>query len=90
MFYYAPEAKEAHRLFSGPKKPDLRLNADGHLMQNTEDPFPEDGQPEDEISIGLEDTSRLPTILDGEEEDAEDDELDDDENEEKTVTFYDD
>ena len=90
MFYYDPEDKEAHRLFSGPKKPDLRLNADGHLIHNTEDPFPEDGQPEDDISFGLEDISRLPTILDGEEEDAEDDELDEDDNEEKTVTFNDD
>ena len=92
MFYYDPDDKEAHRLFSGPKKPDLRLNADGHLIQNTEDPFPEDNIHEDEISFGIEDESRLPIIIDGEEEDALDDEIedDDDDDDHPRVTFEDD
>ena len=91
MFYFDPQDKEAHRLFSGPKKKDMRLNADGHLIQNTEDPFQEDEQPEDDISFGLENTSRLPIIMDGEDEETEDDKNDEDEDEDETkVTFQDD
>ena len=86
-FFYDPEDKEAHRLFSGPKKPDIRLNADGHPIQNLEDPFPEDNMPEDDISFGLQDESRLPIILDGEQEDAEDDDIDEDDDDQHQVTF---
>ena len=89
MFYYDPQDKEAHRLFSGPKKPDLRLNYDGHLVQNTEDPFPEDDIHEDDISFGIEDESRLPIILDGEDEAAEDDNVEDEDEENHHVSFED-
>ena len=89
MFYYDPQDKEAHRLFSGPKKPDLRLNYDGHLVQNTEDPFPEDDIHEDDISFGIEDESRLPIILDGEDEEAEDDNVEDEDEENHHVSFED-
>jgi len=47
------------------------------------------GQPKDDISFGLENTSRLPIIMDGEDEETEDDRIDEDEDETK-VTFQDD
>ena len=93
MFYYDPEDKEAHHLFSGPKKADMRLNADGHLIQIREDPFPDDDTPEDDISFGIEDDSRLPIILDGEDEENQDDDIEDDDEDDDNqprVTFQDD
>ena len=88
MFYYDPDDKESHRLFSGPKKPDFRLNYDGHLVPQAEDPFPEDGVHEDEISFGIEDESRIPIIFDGEDEETKDDDIEEDD-EELNVTFND-
>ena len=88
MFYYDPEDTEAHKLFSGPKKKDHRLDADGHKMQEIEDEFLGNGIPEDQISWGLQDPTCLPVIVNGEDETAEDDEIED-ESPNKQVRFTD-
>ena len=89
-FYYDPQDKEAHKLFSGPKKHDYKINADGHLVEETEDPFPENGVREDDLSFGLNDQSRIPVIIDDEEtseEEEENDNSDDEDFEVKSVSF---
>ena len=91
-FYYDPQDTEAHKLFSAPKKHDYKLNADGHLVQETEDPFPENGLREDDMSFGLNEQARIPVIIDGEEQSQEENETKDDSDEDdldsKEVSFH--